>query len=935
MGQPGTKIPLGTVLAGKYRITREIGRGGMASVYEAENVDIGKRVAIKVLAQELTTSAVVVERFLREARAAAAIRSPYICDVYDSGRLVEDDRPFLVLELLEGESLFERLSVVPFLDVESTVAIMTQVCRGLTKAHAANIVHRDLKPENIFLTKDEEGLMLAKILDFGLAKFYAPLTGPENKAQARLTREGAVFGTPAYMSPEQVRGQGAVDHRADLWALGCITYECLTGKTVWKTEQGVAMTFAQIASSALPDPSDVRPDLPASFMAWFEKALSRDLERRFQTAKEFSEGLVGAFGGRGAMPEVDRLVRSLPPPRSSGASLQGAAPLGGAGNGGGQGGALDDGPTELAAPPNLDMIRFPGHAPMGSIPMGAPSLPASPGMSGQSQPGPGAPPMAPKFGPPPQAGPHAPGAYGGGGPASGPMSGDRLTASPFRPRRSKVGWVLAGVTLVLAGAAAYAGWVYVEKTETPATTGGSASADPGTPPQSPSSAANDAGARAALPWMPAVWEAQQTVANGDLKNALKMLKEAYEKGGHGVPRTMLEQVQIGITAVAAKSPCALTGIARPRTYDLMTPPAGTRLQLSPAGRPSIVGGPRGPVMAWTDNHAGGERVYTALLDKAMRGVEEPNEVTPESTSAARPELIAAGDKLVLLYWETRSGETGARARLLDAGGKPAGPPVVVANSGVRGSYASLNRARDGSFFAAWTKETELGCEDLFVSKLSPALEPQGSPTRATDFIPVGSGKPRVRYPAITTHGDAIYTAFRLEREPSRLAHLLRVPIADAGKGLEAAAGGQTDRSIGEMAILNVDKTKAEAPSIACSNDACFVVWHAELLGGVFSASFEGAKVQPAARKKLSKGTRPAVTSSPSGQVQAVWYESGRVVTAALGRDGAGQATKIARVISDQPTPSITAGTQPGEWYIAWLDYEAGHLEPYAARVQCR
>src|SRR6185369_10406813 len=113
-------------------VTRELGRGGMAAVYQAENVDIGKKVAVKVLAQELTTSAVVVERFLREARAAAAIRSPYICDIYDSGKL-EDGRPFLVLELLEGESLYERMTVVRYLDAETTVAVMSQVCRGLTK----------------------------------------------------------------------------------------------------------------------------------------------------------------------------------------------------------------------------------------------------------------------------------------------------------------------------------------------------------------------------------------------------------------------------------------------------------------------------------------------------------------------------------------------------------------------------------------------------------------------------------------------------------------------------------------------------------------------------------------------------------------------------------------------------------------------------------
>ena len=283
------KIPVGFVIAGKYRVTGELGRGGMAAVYEAENVDIGKRVAIKVLAQELISSTVVVERFLREARAVAAIRSPYICDVYDSGRL-EDGRPFLVLELLEGESLYERMVRVGQIDVETTVTVMIQTCRGLTRAHAAGIVHRDLKPENIFVTKNEEGHLLCKILDFGLAKFYQPVD--DGSAPARLTRDGAVFGTPAYMSPEQVRGQGAVDARADLWALGCITYECLTGRTVWSTDQGVAMTFAQIAQGILPDPALQRPDLPDSFKAWFHKALDKDIANRFQTPKEFADELV-------------------------------------------------------------------------------------------------------------------------------------------------------------------------------------------------------------------------------------------------------------------------------------------------------------------------------------------------------------------------------------------------------------------------------------------------------------------------------------------------------------------------------------------------------------------------------------------------------------------------------------------------------------------
>src|SRR6202789_3033875 len=291
--QPETKIGVGTLLVGKYRVEREIGRGGMAAVYEAEHIALGKKVAVKVLAAELSNSAIVIERFMREARAAASVKSPYIVEVYDSGRL-EDGRPFIAMELLEGESLYDRMARVRLFDTDTTVRIISQVAKGLTKAHAIGIVHRDLKPENIHLCKGEDGEEIAKILDFGLAKFYSPMKTDEKTA--RLTREGAVFGTPAYMSPEQVKGQGSVDHRADLWALGCMTFECLTGRPVWNTEQGVAMTFAAIAASALPVPSQLRPDLPPTFDTWFRRALERDPDQRFQTARELAEDLARAFG---------------------------------------------------------------------------------------------------------------------------------------------------------------------------------------------------------------------------------------------------------------------------------------------------------------------------------------------------------------------------------------------------------------------------------------------------------------------------------------------------------------------------------------------------------------------------------------------------------------------------------------------------------------
>jgi serine/threonine-protein kinase len=297
-----SKIPVGAVLVGKYKVTREIGRGGMAAVYEALHISLNKRIAIKVLAQELSASTVVIERFFREARAAASVKSPHIVDIYDSGRL-DDGRPFIAMELLEGESLYDRMARIRIIDIPTTVRVIQHCAKGLVKAHAAGIVHRDLKPENIFLTKDENGDEIGKILDFGLAKFYAPVGADEKTA--RLTREGAVFGTPAYMSPEQVKGQGNVDHRADLWALGCMAYECLIGRPVWNTDQGVAMTFAAIAAAQIPLPSKQRPDLPASFDEWFLKCLARDVSLRYQTAKELADGLVKAFSSAAQISSVN------------------------------------------------------------------------------------------------------------------------------------------------------------------------------------------------------------------------------------------------------------------------------------------------------------------------------------------------------------------------------------------------------------------------------------------------------------------------------------------------------------------------------------------------------------------------------------------------------------------------------------------------------
>ncbi len=139
-----------------------------------------------------------------------------------------------------------------------------------------------------------------------------------------------------------------------------------------------------------------------------------------------------------------------------------------------------------------------------------------------------------------------------------------------------------------------------------------------------------------------------------------------------------------------------------------------------------------------------------------------------------------------------------------------------------------------------------------------------------------------------------------------------------------------------MVLVNTDKSKADAPSLACGGGACFLTWHVEQNGGAWAAYIDPANAQPVLRRHFSRtGAHPAVAVSAAGQAQMVWYEGGKVLTASITRDGVGTATRIARISGDQPTPSIPAGTKPGEWYVAWLDYETGHLEAYAARVQCK
>jgi serine/threonine protein kinase len=270
----------GIVIAERYRLERKLGAGGMGSVWLANDLSLGSTCAIKLVDPDKVGNEEVRVRFQREARAAAQIRSANVVDVFDHGLWL--DMPFIAMEYLEGEDLGARLDRQGRLDLRQTYDIVSQVSRALARAHAMGIVHRDLKPENIFLVPGDDH-EVAKVLDFGIAKL------DQYSLRDKTTKTGSFMGTPYYMSPEQARGRN-IDWRSDLWALGVIVFQCLTGKPPFESE-ALGDLMGMILYDPIPKITDRDSSLPPEIEAFWERACNRDRELRFQSAKELSDAL--------------------------------------------------------------------------------------------------------------------------------------------------------------------------------------------------------------------------------------------------------------------------------------------------------------------------------------------------------------------------------------------------------------------------------------------------------------------------------------------------------------------------------------------------------------------------------------------------------------------------------------------------------------------
>jgi eukaryotic-like serine/threonine-protein kinase len=289
---------------GNYRVVKLLGEGGMGVVYLAQHPVIGRKVAIKLLHTALARDQDIVSRFFNEARAIHMIAHENIVEILDFGQTT-DGQPYFIMEFLEGEALSDAVARGP-MSPESVAIIGGQMCRALAAAHAKGIVHRDLKPHNVQLVAKPDGLYHVKILDFGVAKILASPDG----AQSVKTRTGSLMGTPLYMSPEQCKGAGTLDHRTDIYSLGVMLFEMLAGRPPFNAE-GVGELFAKHMLEEPPSLLEFAPHVAPYMAAAVMRALQKEPRDRFESMEEFRKALVGEVKLAGA-PARAGAARSSP-----------------------------------------------------------------------------------------------------------------------------------------------------------------------------------------------------------------------------------------------------------------------------------------------------------------------------------------------------------------------------------------------------------------------------------------------------------------------------------------------------------------------------------------------------------------------------------------------------------------------------------------------
>jgi eukaryotic-like serine/threonine-protein kinase len=635
-------------------------------------------------------------------------------------------------------------------------------------------------------------------------------------------------------------------------------------------EQGVAMILAQIAGAPVPRPSKLRPDLPATFEPWFLRALDRDVDKRFQTAKEFATSLAQAL-----KPGATTAFRSGSMPSDE------------------EGAAVDA------------LVSSPRSSPSPFDPTPGPALVSSPiAASPPSHPTP-----AKTFDVRPE---------------------EVLTMRPIvapNPWRA-IGFLIGAAVIALGG---YALWLYVLH---PA---------PGVPVAAADAGSAGAGGETATsgeplekePYALQIASAQHWLHTGKPDNALAMFKEAFNNGGTDVARALKLQAETALDNSNAK--CRLTGLGRPRPFELS----------SQTSRPTIALSADGLVAAWVDNHEDKRKnqAFTSLLDPAMRRISRVHLITPEADNVRHPQLVPAGDKLAFIYWDSMGKEPGVYVRMLEDDGRIAGPARRISGIKRHDFYPTLTRAADATFWAVWEEELDgSGGSDIVARQLGKELDPIGPAVRLTALAPNRRFNVSASRPDAAVAEGQLIVVFSLERNKRNQVMLLRAALGDSAlaTGLlpfdaqekKKRKGKAEDRFVGQVTRISSEHGKHTQPRLACTEAGCFAVWDDEKAGAL-AAFVDGAKGEAIWHREFARqGARPAVASASWGAAVA-WYDGNRVKLAALSRDGVEADSVVARVGGAQPYPAIVAGTQPGQWYISWRDYEGGHPESFVVRAECQ
>jgi serine/threonine-protein kinase len=483
--------------------------------------------------------------------------------------------------------------------------------------------------------------------------------------------------------------------------------------------------------------------------------------------------------------------------------------------------------------------------------------------------------------------------------------------------------------LVLAGAAAAAWLVYAKVLHHPGTVPAPTASAAAS---APSASASDSAQPPPPPpieqpkWMLTIEEGQQLLSTGDGDGALRKFKESADEGGGAVAKSFLDQVKLGASTTG---PCKMVAFSHPRLG------YGGSL-----GRPAVAATSKGAVVAWTDDHEtpGHDHVYSVLVDVAGKPTSRPRDLTPEADFALRPSLMTVEDRVVLLFWDKSGRDPGVKVRWLDADGRIGGMSVNVGAAHPGLYWPAMDRIPDGSgYYVTWqaNPDTTKEGDDLFLRRLDADLQPQGAEIRVTDYEPENRKPVRVSVPGIAVSTANVFLAYALDRDRQHLIERMRIPLGAPELAVGLPEHGPHQKELGETSIVSEDKIGGDYPAVACAKEACFLVWH-EIDKGAQAALVDPVKGILFYRKRFApRGGHPAVAVTPDGQAEVAFYEAGRVRIAAASRDGVGTTSTFAKVTGDEPRPWIAPGRAHGEWYVAWLDVEAGHTESFVARLQCR